>query len=43
VSDGKSSIASGVVIDGVTIGECVHRGSMATPEQTSKKPDVARD
>jgi hypothetical protein len=36
-------MVSGAVIDGFTIGECVHRGGMATPEQTSQKSDEARD
>jgi hypothetical protein len=39
----RPSIVSGAVIDGFTIGECMQRGGMATPEQTSKKPDEARD
>jgi hypothetical protein len=36
-------MVSGAVIDGFTIGECVHRGGMALTWQTSQKPDEARD
>ena len=39
----RPSIGSGAVTDGFTIGECVHRGGMATLEETSMKPDEARD
>ena len=36
----RASIVSGAVIDGFTIGECVHRGGMATL-WTVTRPDIA--
>jgi len=36
----RSSVVSGAVIDGFTIGECVHRGGMATLWNVTR-PDIA--
>src|ERR1700681_2611718 len=36
----KPSIVSGAVIDGFTVGECVHRGGMATLWSVTR-PDIA--
>jgi len=36
----RSSVVSGAVIDGFTIGECVHRGGMATLWDVTR-PDIA--
>src|SRR6202163_92234 len=36
----KPSVVSGAVIDGFTIGECIHRGGMATL-WSATRPDIA--
>src|SRR6201996_9741154 len=37
---GPSSVVAGAVIDGFTVGECVHRGGMATLWSVTR-PDIA--
>jgi hypothetical protein len=32
----KTLVEPGAIIDGFTIGECVHRGGMATPQVAPK-------